>query len=59
MRTDQRRNEDLSRQKSFGGLFVCAGKLICTWLDLILPLMKFRMRVTLAFQRPIVAKFLK
>ena len=27
MRTDQRRNEDLTRLKSIGGLFVCAAEL--------------------------------
>ena len=26
MRTDQRRNEDLTRLKSIGGLFVCAAE---------------------------------
>ena len=38
MRTDQRRNEDLTRLKSIGGLFVCAAELTCTWLALILTL---------------------
>ena len=27
MRTDQRRNEDLTRLESIGGLFVCAAEL--------------------------------
>ena len=30
MRTDQRRNEDLPRLKSIGGLFVCAAELAYT-----------------------------
>ena len=44
MSTDQRRNEDLTRLKSIGGLFICAAEstyYIYTWLALILPLMKF------------------
>ena len=49
MRTDQRRNEDLTRLKSIDGLFVCAAELtyiieymsIYTWLALILTFMKF------------------
>ena len=45
MRTDQRRNEDLTHLKSIGGLFVCAAELkyptLYTWLALILTLMKF------------------
>ena len=44
MGTDQRRNEDLTRLKSIGGLFVCAAELtyiIYTWRALILTFMKF------------------
>ena len=34
MRTDQRRNEDLTRLKSIGGLFVCAAELTYGILDI-------------------------
>ena len=41
MRTNQRRNEDRTRLKSIGELFVCAAELTYSWLALILTLMKF------------------